>query len=77
MPVSHDGLDLSSCEMDKVPQYHVPDVPMLPFPQPISLQQKCTHHIPDENPYNNYHRSTVQAKKKFFVTFYHNLLNEI
>ena len=28
-------------------QYHVPDEPMQPFPQIISLQQKYTHHVLD------------------------------
>ena len=27
--------------------YHMPDKPMLPFPQIISLEQKYTHHVLD------------------------------
>ena len=50
--------------------------------------EKIRTKIPGQQEYNefflegnklkiHYHRSTVQAKKKIFVTFYHYLLNEI
>jgi len=47
MSVPHDVQDLSSCETDYAVVYHVPDEPMLPFPQIISLEQKYTHHVLD------------------------------
>ena len=47
MSVSHDVLDLSSCKTELAVQYHVPEIPILPFPQIISLGQKYTHHVVD------------------------------
>ena len=38
---------LSTCKIDQAAHYHVPDDPMLPFPQIISLQQKYTYHVLD------------------------------
>ena len=47
MSVSHDVEDLSSCKIDQAARYHVPDEPMLPFTQIITLQQKHPHHVLD------------------------------